>query len=393
MTAPDASVAADDGRAAPYALQRGELGLILAFWVVLGALMAGSRLFDPRGPGVDSPVAIAFATMVMAQSLLWAAFTPLLFVAASRLDPERGDRLAGVALLVALAIGAALVVHVAGDFVRDELLPRGAGGGGGGRGGRGGRGGGGPFRISLVNDLITAGGVLAAAIARDASRRYRAREAQATRLQGQLAEARLDALRRQLDPHFLFNTLNAVSALVERDPRGVRRMIARLSDLLRHSMDGDGAAEIPLERELALLQLYVDIMMVRFQGRLEVRTAVDPAARTALVPQLVLQPLVENAIRHGVSQVDGAGHIVVEAEVTGDALVLRVRDDGRGLAEGATATTGGGVGLRNTRARLAQLYGEAQRFTLQPAPGGGTVAELTIPFRPAATPASGDTPS
>jgi two-component system LytT family sensor kinase len=301
-------------------------------------------------------------------------------------------------LLVATAVAAALMIHVVGNVVRFEMLERYAGelgwrGGGRGGGRFGPRGG--PWRIDrfgIVNELVTAGGLVAAAIARNASLRYRARREQATRLQAQLAEARLDALRRQLDPHFLFNTLNAVSALVERDPRGVRRMIARLSELLRHSMEGGEDAEIPLERELALLQLYVDIMMVRFQGRLEVTMSADDRARTALVPQLVLQPLVENAIRHGVSQVDGEGRIAVMAAVEGGTLRLRVQDNGRGViapgedatadatADAADVRTSGGVGLRNTRARLAQLYGDAHRIALEPAPGGGTVAELVIPF-------------
>ena len=388
--------------AAPRTLGRGEVALIAAFWVLLGAVMAGSRLFDPRGPGMQSPGAIAFAGMAMAQAVLWAVLTPVVFLAVSRLDHERGATPSRVILLVALALAAAALVHVMGNAVRWALLPDDFTGFGGrrGRGMRGPRGG--PWRIErigAINDLIIAAGVLAAGIARDVSLRYRARKEQATRLQAQLAEARLDALRRQLDPHFLFNTHNAVSALVERDPRGVRRMIARLSELLRHSMEGSDAAEIPLERELALLQLYVDIMMVRFQGRLEVSMSATERARAGLVPQLILQPLVENAIRHGVSRVDGVGRIAVEAVVepggtSGEQLVLRVRDNGRGPAveeeeeERRVPGTGetpsvGGVGLRNTRARLAQLHGDAARFTLDAAPGGGAVAQVLLPFRAA----------
>jgi two-component system, LytTR family, sensor kinase len=402
---------------APRTLGRGELALIAAFWVLLGAVMAGSRLFDPRGPGTQSPAAVAFAGMAMAQALLWAVLTPIVFLTVSRLDPERGASAPRVIVLVALALAAAILVHVVGNVVRFALLPDAVPGFGGrrGRGGRVARGG--PWRIDrigAVNDMIIAAGVLAAGIARDISLRYRARKEQATRLQAQLAEARLDALRRQLDPHFLFNTLNAVSALVERDPRGVRRMIARLSELLRHSMEGSDAAEVTVERELALLQLYVDIMRVRFQGRLEVTVMLAERARAALVPQLILQPLVENAIRHGVSHVEGIGHIVVEAAVeprdgVPERLVLRVRDNGRGpavadegrrpaLATGETPSiafaTGetpslGGVGLRNTRARLAQLHGDAARFTLDAAPGGGAVAQVVLPFRTATDHAAG----
>ena len=381
----------DDLRAASSALTRRELLLVAAFWLLFGAVVAAGRLFDPRGPGLDSPVPVALATVALVQSALWALATVLVFALFGRLDPDHGERLAKVFLVVAVAVMAALVIHVVGNLVRFEMLEdigREFGGRGGGR--RGPRGGprGGPFRIDrfgIVNELVTAGAVVAAAIARDASMRYRMRREQATRLQAQLAEARLDALRRQLDPHFLFNTLNAVSALVERDPRGVRRMIARLSELLRHSMEGSDDAEIPLERELALLQLYVDIMMVRFQGKLEVTMAIDDRARDALVPQLVLQPLVENAIRHGVAQMEAHGRIAVTAAVQDGTLRLRVHDNGRGIGvPGAPAAEAvparGGVGLRNTRARLAQLYGDAQRLVLEPAPDGGTVAEVTIPF-------------
>jgi len=269
------------------------------------------------------------------------------------------------------------IMHDAFQSLAQEGRPR-----GGRRGGRGG----GPDRFRVFNDLLTALAIVAAGLARDASKRYRARKEQAARLaadaarlEAQLAEARLDALRRQLDPHFLFNTLNAVSSLVERDPRGVRRMIARLSDLLRHSIEGSNEPEIPLERELDLLQRYVDIMQVRFQGRLEVTVSADARARAALVPNLVLQPLVENAIKHGVAAVPGAGRVWVEAEVRGDELVLAVRDDGPGpiVADGRE----GGVGLRNTRERLAQLYGGSHRLELHNAPEGGLVVTLEIPAR------------
>jgi LytS/YehU family sensor histidine kinase len=161
-------------------------------------------------------------------------------------------------------------------------------------------------RFEFLDDFMIYLAVLGAAIARDYFRRYQARleetrrlSAEAVRLQAQLAGARLDALRSQLNPHFLFNTLNAVGALVERDPRGVRRMIARLSDLLRYNLDESHEQEITVEREADLLRRYMDIMEVRFQGRLETSIIIDDDVRAALVPNLVLQPLVENAFKHG----------------------------------------------------------------------------------------------
>ncbi len=236
----------------------------------------------------------------------------------------------------------------------------------------------------LLNDVIVGVGVIAAGLARDRSLRYRARQQVATRLaaetarlHAQLAEARLDALRRQLDPHFLFNTLNAVSSLVERDPRGVRRMISRLSDLLRHSIEGASTAEITLERELDLLARYLDIMQVRFQGRLQVETIIDPSVRAGLVPNLILQPLVENAIKHGVERKNEGGRIVVSAQRRDDMVVLEVSDDGPG-PEGTTR--GSGVGLRNTRERLTELYSTSGQFRLFRTDDGRTVAEAVLPY-------------
>src|SRR5687768_5314108 len=247
-------------------------------------------------------------------------------------------------------------------------------------------------RLWFLDDLTQYLAVLAAGIARDIFARYRARHdetvrltAEAARLQAQLAEARLA----QLNPHFLFNTLHAVSSLVERDPRGVRRMIARLSELLRVTLEGTNEQEITLARELELLQLYLDIMQVRFQGRLAVDQHVDDDVMDALVPNFVLQPLVENAVMHGVSKVEGKGRIELRARRSGDDVVITVRDNGPGVDTAEPVRTestpgSGGVGLGNTRARLQQLYGADQRLSLYRAPEGGTVAEIVLPYHTAA---------
>jgi LytS/YehU family sensor histidine kinase len=259
------------------------------------------------------------------------------------------------------------------------------------------------LRLWFLDDLIVYFAVLAVGIARDIFARYRSRHdetvrltAQAAQLQAQLAEARLAVLSAQLNPHFLFNTLHAVSSLVERDPRGVRRMIARLSELLRVTLEGTSEQEIPLSRELELLQLYLDIMQVRFQGRLVVDIHVDDEVLDALVPNFVLQPLVENAVMHGVSKVEGAGRIELRARCVRDDVVITVRDNGPGLdapaapgrltanGNGALPASGGGVGLTNTRARLEQLYGAEQHLSLRRAAEGGTVAEIVLPYHTAA---------
>jgi LytS/YehU family sensor histidine kinase len=244
--------------------------------------------------------------------------------------------------------------------------------------------------FGFLNALILAFGIIATGMARAYSLRLRSRREHSIHLTMELAEARLDALRRQLDPHFLFNTLNAVSSLVERDPGGVRRMIARLGDLLRHSFEGGREAEVRLRQELVLLGLYVDIMHVRFQGRLGVTVRVDDVVLDALVPSLILQPLVENAIRHGVERRTEGGSIVVEGVREGDTLVLRVLDDGEtsGSMGVVPESAGAGVGLRNTKARLEHLYGDAQRFSLTGRDGLGAVAEVRLPFHTGSTAAS-----
>ncbi|MDB4899566.1 MAG: histidine kinase internal region [Gemmatimonadetes bacterium] len=366
---------------------RRELALIALFWTMYALLIIANRLFDP-GSGSGGGAIGGRATIAFVESFCWAATTAPVFWLAARLDLEdelglraRVTQLVGLALL---AITLAVVIGWLGTVLRVAMastMPPPV---------RFGRGLGNPrgpsFWFGFVNALITALGVIATGVARAYSLRFRARREQAARLQAQLVEARLDALRRQLDPHFLFNTLNAVSSLVERDPRGVRRMIARLSELLRYSFEGGGEPEVPLREELTLLTRYIDIMQVRFQGRLTVEVRVADDALEALVPSLVLQPLVENAIRHGVERLTKVGHIAVEGTVAGGTLVLRVRDNGASSGAfdepGDASARGSGVGLRNTRARLAQLYGDAQRLTLERIGGveEGMVAEIRLPY-------------
>ncbi|NUS98382.1 MAG: histidine kinase [Gemmatimonadaceae bacterium] len=243
------------------------------------------------------------------------------------------------------------------------------------------------FRYSFLYDFLVYVVVLGAGLARNYLVRHRARleetrrlQAEAAQLQAQLADARLNALRTQLNPHFLFNTLNAISTLVEQDPRGVRRMIARLGDLLRHTLDEGDEQEIPLARELEMLRRYLEIMEVRFQGNLYVSVDADVSLDDALVPNLVLQPLVENAFRHGLASVRTTGRVEVRAARDAGDLVLTVRDNGAGPAKDARE----GVGLTNTRARLAQLYGARQRLTLRAGEAGGAVVEVRLPYHTAA---------
>jgi two-component system LytT family sensor kinase len=207
----------------------------------------------------------------------------------------------------------------------------------------------------------------------------RNRELQATQLSGQLAEARLRALGAQLQPHFLFNTLNAITVLV-RDRRGALavRMLELLSDMLRQLLRADQPHEIPLRSELRLVQQYLAIEQVRYSDRLRVLFAVEEDALAGLVPSFVFQPLVENALRHGLAGRGDDAIIEIGARRTDGVLELWVRDNGRGL----TAGTIFGVGLENTRERLAALYGERAGLTLSESPGGGVVARIRVPWRP-----------
>lgn len=223
--------------------------------------------------------------------------------------------------------------------------------------------------------------MVAAAHALDLHRAFLERERRASLLETQLARSQLDALRNQLQPHFLFNTLHTITALVRRDPGGAERVVARLSDLLRLSLQTANTQEITLRRELEFLEPYVEIQRTRFPDRLRVELDVAADTLDGLVPTLLLQPLVENAVKHGVEPRSGAGHIQVRARRAHDRLLVEVSDDGPGFNGGRD----GGIGLANTRERLRQLYGERDHaLTLGTSPGGGARVAIDLPWRTSA---------
>lgn len=340
---------------------------IFAFWTFLALLTAASRWLDPRGFGFRGMSPAGPMMLPFIEAWLWAALTPAIWWLGGRVGLERSGLAARIFILVAAGLCIAILVYAALAIARDEILDlthrR-------------------PFHIEreiatfrYVPQLLYYFAILAAGFAREYFLRGREQQAHAAQLQAQLADARLDALRAQIHPHFLFNTLHAISAMVERNPSGVRKMIARLSELLRHTTDATAADEVPLRDELALLDKYIDIMQIRFQDKLTVERDIDPAALDALVPDLLLQPIVENALEHGVSRAKGDGRIKITAQQKGADLLLRVHDNGPGVA----GDTRGGLGLSNTRARLAQLYGDAAELRL--ISENGTTAEITLPFR------------
>ena len=196
-----------------------------------------------------------------------------------------------------------------------------------------------------------------------------------------LSQARLNVLRTQLQPHFLFNALNAISAHVEDDPKTARLMLERLGDLLRISLDHVDRHEIRLDQELAFVEKYLQLQAMRFEDRLSVGMNLDPAALHALVPPFILQPLVENAVRHGTAARSAHGTITVDAKRANGSVHLAVRDNGPGLPVGWSLERNQGIGLANTRERLRHLYGEGnQSLTVSPDPEGGVRVDLSIPF-------------
>ena len=330
-------------------LSRRELFLIFLFWTSLALLSSVNRLLDPRGFGFRGITPAASMAMSFLESWLWAAITPFVFWLSSRFSVERtrGLLLRSAALLATgllIAVAVTLALAVARSFVI-----------------------GGPVatrditRFRFVNQFLVYLAVLTAGFARE----YFVRE---DRLRAQLADARLDALRMQLNPHFLFNTLHAIAALVERDPAGVRRMIARLSELLRLTIDADAEHEVPLREELDFLRRYIEIMEIRFRDTLSVNVHAGDDVLDTLVPRLILQPIVENAFKHA------KGLVEIEARKRDGAIVISVVDDGPGVAPGSAE----GVGIANTRARLDALYDGRASLALKPRPEGGTIAEITI---------------
>jgi len=345
-----------------------EAALIFAGWTVFGLLMANQ--FHMQAELRGRPVSWAEALRPnLLESYLWAFTTLAIFWLARRFPLERGRVLRRIAVHLVAAVGiamarAAFMVELGRrvDWVGVRIFSR-------------------QFWGSSGQNLLFYALLLGIAHAVLYHARYRERERAPERLAAGLAEARLQALKMQLQPHFLFNTLNAISALMHRDVEAADEMLARLSDLLRMALDQRGMQEIPLKDELEFVEKYLEIEQARFGDRFSVSTAVAPETLDAVVPNLVLQPLVENCVRHAVSTRLEPTHVDIRAQRIGDMLQLQVCDDGPGLPN-VPSRPSRGVGLANTRARLEQLYGEAQRMEFsRPAAPSGLIVTVEIPFR------------
>lgn len=357
--------------------------IIVGFWVFFG-LLNGTQLYLGLKME-DFPVVFwrVFANDLFA----WSFWIPATFVVLSlgrRLLVERGKLLRVLPLHLVACVLISVLHSAFATFVNQTTQPFG------------------PPRVPRTFlemfvgravsqfhlDLLIYATVLGLSYAVSYYVQYREREFRASQLENQLAQAQLQTLKMQLQPHFLFNTLNGIAGLVrDSKNKAAVEMLAGLSDLLRYTLESAGKQEVPLKEELEFLELYLDIQQMRFSDRMHVEMQIDPEAFDALVPNLILQPLVENAIRHGISQRAASGLVGVTANRVDDTLRIRIYDDGVGLgrADGRVE----GVGLSNTRARLAQLYGDRQRFSITERDGGGTEAELIIPFARNGTGAAG----
>jgi sensor histidine kinase YesM len=352
--------------------------LIVIAWLIVAlvATLQSTASYLLRGTlGNEWP----WALMQIPRWLTWALVTPIVFAAAERF-PFRRDRLARsiwTHLLIAFTIAAVIeLAWLQISFAIQRVLE--------------------PEALArmqqnraevysvavlsrLLGDAFIYAATLGIATTLGYHRRFQEREVRAAQLEAQLALAQVQALKMQVHPHFLFNTLHAITVLIREDPTAATRVVTRLGDLLRLTLSRATTAEVSFRRELEILTLYLEIERTRFQDRLEIAYDVQPATLGALVPDLILQPLVENAIRHGVSPNAGTGRIEVRSRRDGDWLDLEIRDNGAGLAAGVAVRDG--IGLTTTKARLERLYGDRQALVLENLPEGGCVARIRIPFQ------------
>jgi LytS/YehU family sensor histidine kinase len=358
------------------------LGIVLAIWTGLAIVLTGQACLvvysgflaqkDLPGPH-PQPGLIELFLNTLADCVVWVPLTLGIFWLARRFPFGRGRTLRSLVMHVAASLACGVIAValsvVAAEIVRKDI-PK-------------------PtitpnvlfyfFVAKLNNNIFFYAAILAVANVLNYHRQARERELLASQLEAKLAQTQLQILKMQLQPHFLFNTLNAISALIHQDVELADRMIARLGDLLRTTLDNANQQEVSFSQELDFIQPYLEIEKARLGTRLTVDLDVDPAVMDAKVPNLILQPLVENAIRHGIAARPGPGRIRIRAGRSNGLLHLAVSDSGPGLQAPPVALKG--IGLNNTRARLEKLYGARQRLDLTTGPDGGLAVVITIPYQ------------
>jgi two-component system, LytTR family, sensor kinase len=336
-------------------------------WTLYGALNAVGSLTFLLSVGAKTTFSLIILYN-LAHAYLWAAASPPLFALARRFsfDREHWRVTLAVHAIVSLALTSCIAGLLIGwryiiGLVTPDI----------------------PFVADLVDvlfhNLPFCFAIMAVAHAVEYYARFRERQVESSRLETRLAQAQLEILRSQLDPHFLFNTLNSIATLTQKDPESAECMTLQLAALLRVSLDANGSQEVPLQQELRFLQSYLDIQQTRFRDRLTVHMTVDPEVHSVLVPSMILQPLVENAIRHGIAKSATPGCLLISASKDGDSVIIEIMDNGMGMESSAQSGLEG-FGLRNTRARLEQIYGDRHLFRIESSPGAGCRVRLSLPI-------------
>lgn len=347
---------------------------LVAGWLFLGLMLSLEVYFNARA---DMQMArIDFVEVAIPQfgrAAMWAAMAPLILQMRTKLPLHRGHWFGGVAFHVGMSFVVMATYYLGRMFAyrtffepsetdfwraaRDNFYGR-----------------------NLI-DMAYYWGVLAFGYSLEIYQRYKTEELKAAQLEARLVETELKALREQLRPHFLFNTMNTIAVLVREGKNDEAvNLIARLSSLLRMSLDATHVPEVTLRQEMEFLERYIEIQQARFSDRLAVGIAIEPAAMEARIPNLLLQPLVENAILHGVAQKSGPGRVDVSGCVRDGRLHLEVRDDGPGLGNGPKRAKEG-IGLTNTRERIAKIYGAAGQLSLRSESGRGVTVQIVLPCR------------
>lgn len=353
---------------------------IIAAWAMLGVIYAGPIYFEVRSEGMGHAAWRVFSWGVL-MWLAWAPLTPAIIWLARRYSLLDGAwkknllvHLPSFLLMSVLHSAAATVITLTIDPFDSmgpsprtfwpRFLSR--------------------MQGSFGSDLLVYGVVIGICYALDYYRKYREREILATRLEAQLAQAQLDSLRMQLHPHFLFNTLNSIVGLVrDNKNQAAVNMLVGLGDLLRHTLEHSSRQEVELREELNFIKLYLSIQEMRFSDRLRIEFDIDPASARALVPNLILQPLTENALRHGIARSAASGVIGINSAVEDGYLRLTVYDNGAGLPDDWQLNGSAGIGLANTAARLQQLYDDDHQFDIRNRADGGVEAMIMMPLRTA----------
>ncbi|SEV91899.1 histidine kinase [Luteibacter sp. 329MFSha] len=347
------------------------LGRYLGLWTAVALVFAIQRHLHAQlgGPEFD---AIDYLRWSLIEWYTWAGLAPLVFRLAEKY-PIRGEvRLRGLGMQLPVSVGVTLLAMAIGALVSTVFEPSGFGE---------------QLRQFIgqhfATGLLTYWALFAIRQAMALHAEKVQREIEAGRLATELAQSRLRALKSQLQPHFLFNTLHAIATLLKEDALTAEDMLLRLSELLRAFLEDYDGQEISLRKELVLLDLYLGIQRVRFKDRLTTRIYLDPDTIECAVPSLILQPIVENAIRHGIGERVGADHIEIESRREGDSVLIEVRNRNSVLGD-RKAPSGHGIGLSNTALRLRELYGDAAEVRLDMVWPEGVVCRLRLPFREAA---------